>query len=157
MHALSVRRPHLMVLALFAAVTLVASAPGAAHAQPGSQGDLVAVAGHGAGRVLVAPTGEDQGTFAVQITVNVHGASPQTSFTVSRAVDLQPDGNCTGPTFVPFPDAILTTSPGGAGATHLELHRGAPFIAGVSFDVRFQLLGDDGSVLQSDCLTVTVT
>ena len=36
-------------------------------------------------------------------------------------------------------------------------HRcGAPLLDGVSFDVQWRLEGSDGSVLQSDCFTVTV-
>jgi hypothetical protein len=156
MHPPTLRRPHLVAFVLLAAVALVAAAPDAARAQPGTQSDLAAVIGQGAGHVLVSPTAEDQGTFAVQITVNVHDAAPLTTFAVSRAVDLQPDGVCTGTAFVLFPGAALTTSRGGAGATHIELHRGAPFVSGVSFDVVFRAAGDAGSVLQSGCLTVTV-
>jgi hypothetical protein len=76
---------------------------------------------------LVAPTAEDQGTFAVQVTVNIHGATPTTTFAVARAVDLNPDGVCTEATgWLPLGD--LTTSPGGAGAAHFEVHRGTPFL-----------------------------
>jgi hypothetical protein len=130
--------------------------PTAAVAGPdGAQAALTAVSGSGAGIVLIAPTSEDQGTFAVEVTVNVHDASPGTTFTVSRAVDLNPDGVCTlasgwlisGP---------LTTSAGGAGAAHFEVHRGAPFVSGTRFDVQFRVLGTDGSELRSDCVTVTV-
>ena len=126
-------------------------------ASPGTQSDLVAIAGQGTGRVLVASTAEDQGTIVVQVTVNVHNAAPLTTFIVSRAVDLQPDGVCTGSLFpfIPLSGAVITTSPGGAGATHASLHRGAPFVSGVAFDVVFQVVGDDGSVLESACMTVT--
>ena len=40
-------------------------------------------------------------------------------------------------------------------ALHFEIARGAPFVDDVRFDVR-RLVGDDGSVLKSDCFTVTV-
>ncbi len=46
-------------------------------------------------RLLVAPSSEDQGTFAVQVEVNVHDAAPNVTFAVARAVDLNPDGICT--------------------------------------------------------------
>ena len=44
----------------------------------------------------------------------------------------------------------------GSGALHFEISRGAPFLDGVSFDVQWRLVGTDGSILQSDCLTATV-
>lgn len=156
MHSPTLRRSHLVAVALLAAVAVAAAVPGVARAEPGTQSGLGAIAGRGTGRVLVSPTAEDQGTFAVEITVTIHDAAPLTTFAVSRAVDLQSDGVCTGATFVPFPGGELTTSPGGAGATHIELHRGAPFLSGVAFDVVFLAAGDDGSVLQSGCMTVTV-
>jgi hypothetical protein len=130
--------------------------PSAAAAEPaGAQAALTAVSGTGSGLVLIAPTAEDQGTFAVQITVNVRDASPNMAYTVSRAADLNPDGVCTlasgwlvnGP---------LDTSPAGAGAAHFEVHRGAPFVSGARFDVEFRVLGNDGSELLSECVTVTV-
>lgn len=123
----------------------------------GTQSDLSAVSGQGTGRVIVSSTAEDQGTFAVQITVAVHGASPGTTFIVQRAFDLNVDGVCALTSgWLTVPDATLTTSPGGAGATHGELHRGAPFVSGVQFDVRFRAVGSDGTVLESGCMTVTV-
>jgi hypothetical protein len=133
-----------------------------AGAQPGTHSELTAVAGQGAGRIEVAPTAHDivgPGTFDVLGTVNVHGAAPHTTFTMLRRVDLNPNGICTGMTWLnlpgtPAPD--LVTSAGGAGALHFEIARGAPFVDGVSFDVQWQLVGSDGSVLQSDCFTVTV-
>jgi hypothetical protein len=137
-------------------LALVAVTPDATYAQPGTQSPLVAMTGVGSGRVLISSTAEDQGTFAVQITVTLHGAVPQTTFSVSRAVNFQPDGSCTGTTFAPFPGTALVTSPGGAGATHIELHREAPFLSGVVFDVIFRVTGADGSVLESGCMTVTV-
>ena len=141
----------LTTLTAFAAVV----ATGAAQAQPGLHSTLTAVTGQGTGHVLVAPTSEDQGTFAVQVEVNIHGATPNTTFAVARAVDLNPDGVCTEASgWLPLGD--LTTSPGGAGAAHFEVHRGAPFLSGVRFDAVFRAVGSDGTELRSDCLTVTV-
>jgi hypothetical protein len=105
--------------------------------------------------VLIAPTAEDHGTFAVQITVNVHDASPNMGYIVSRAVDLNPDGVCTLASGW-LTNGPLATSSGGAGAAHFEVHRGAPFVSGVRFDVEFRALGTDGSELRSECVTVTV-
>jgi hypothetical protein len=128
---------------------------GVAQADPGLQSTLTAVTGQGTGHVLVAPTAEDQGTFAVQVEVNVQGATPNTTFAVARAVDLNPDGVCTEASgWLPLGD--LTTSPGGAGAAHFEVHRGAPFLSGVRFNAVFRAVGSDGTELRSDCLTVTV-
>jgi len=131
------------------------SFPTAAVAEPtGAQAALTAVSGTGSGQVLIAPSAKDHGTFAVEVTVNVHDASPRTEYTVYRAVDLIPDGDCTeasGPLFT----GTLVTSAGGAGAVHVELHRGDPFVSGTRFDVVFWLV-DSGSELRSDCVTVTV-
>jgi hypothetical protein len=55
-----------------------------------------------------------------------------------------------------LPLGDLTTSPGGAGAAHFEVHRGAPFVSGVRFDAVFRAVGSDGTELRSGCLTVTV-
>jgi hypothetical protein len=126
-----------------------------AQAEPGLQSHLSAISGQGQGQVTVAPTSEDQGTFAVQVTVNVHGAPPDVTFAVARAVDLNPDGICTMASgWLPLGD--LTTSAGGSGAAHFEVHRGAPFLSGVRFDAVFRAVGNDGTVLLSTCLTVTV-
>jgi hypothetical protein len=144
-------------LALIAVATAFAAvvAIGAAQAEPGLHSTLTAVTGQGTGYVLVAPTSEDQGTFAVQIEVNIHDAAPNVTFAVARAVDLNPDGVCTMATgWLPLGD--LTTSAGGAGAAHFEVHRGAPFLSGVRFDAVFRAVGNDGTELRSDCLTVTV-
>lgn len=139
-----------------AGLTSLIVLPTAANAAPdGAQAVLTAVSGSGSGLVLIAPTAQDQGTFAVEVAVNIHDASPNTVYTVSRAVDLNPDGVCTlasgwlvnGP---------LTTSAAGAGAAHFEVHRGAPFVSGTRFDVEFRVLGNDGSELLSQCVTVTV-
>ena len=144
-----------IVLLGVAAALAAIVATGAAQADPGLHSTLTAVTGQGTGHVLVAPTSEDQGTFAAQITVNIHGATPNTTFVVARAVDLNPDGVCTMASgWLPLGD--LTTSAGGAGAAHFEVHRGAPFLSGVRFDAVFRVVGTDGTELRSECLTVTV-
>ena len=148
-------------LAILLGLVAAALAAGA-QAEPGTQSDLTAIAGQGTGIVEVAPTADDvagPGTFDVQGTVNVHGTLPNTVFNVQRRVDLNPNGVCTGATWLNLPGTptpVLTTSHGGAGALHFEIARGAPFLDGVSFDVQWRLVGSDGSVLQSNCFTVTV-
>jgi hypothetical protein len=152
------RKLRLSILVGLAAAALAAGA----RAEPGTHSDLRAMAGQGAGIVEVAATADDVAgpdTFDVQGTVNVHDAVPNTTFVVLRRVDLNPDGVCTGATWLtlPPPNApALMTSNGGAGALHFEIARGAPFVDGVRFDVQWRLEGSDGSVLQSDCFTVTV-
>lgn len=143
----------LIALALF---------PTGVRADPGAVSNLTAITGQGSGLVKVAPTAHDvvgSNTFDVQGTINVHGAVPNATFTVLRRVDLNPDGICTGAIWLglPVPNSpILTTSAGGAGALHFEISRGAPFVDGVRFDVQWRLAGSDGTILESDCLTVTV-
>jgi len=136
---------------------LAAAFVGFAQADPGTHSSLTAISGQGSGFVEVAPTAknEDGFSFDAQGTVNIHGAAPNTVFTVSRRPDLNPNGVCTGSTWLPLPGR-LTTSAGGAGAFHFEVQRGAPFLEGVRFDVIFRAVGTDGTVLQSDCFTVTV-
>jgi hypothetical protein len=133
-----------------------------ALADPGTHSRLTAIAGQGAGMVKAAPTAHDVAgpeTFDVQGTVNVHDATPNTAFTVLRRVDLNPNGVCTGAMWLTLPppnEQALTTSNGGAGALHFQISRGAPFVDGVRFDVQWRLVGSEGSILESDCFTVTV-
>ena len=140
---------------------VLALLPAGAQAGYGAQGNLTSITGQGSGLIEVASTAHDvigPDTFNVEGTIDVHGASPNVTLTVLRRVDLNPDGICTGGTWLglPPPNAPdLTTSAGGAGALHFEISRGAPFVDGVSFDVQWRLVGD-GSILESDCLTVTV-
>ncbi len=114
---------------------------------------LTAVSGEGSGMVIIAPTARGHGHFTAEMTVNVHGTSPNTTFELSRAPDFNGDGSCTGTVYRPFGES-LTTSPGGAGATHW--HYEAPFPSGTQFDVIVRAEGDDGTVLQSECITITV-
>lgn len=152
------RLPIPIVTALIALALL----PTGAQADPGMVGSLTTITGQGSGLVEVAPTAHDvigPDTFDVQGTITVHGAAPNTTFTVLRRVDLNPDGICTGGMWLSLPPPNtpdLTTSAGGAGALHFEISRGAPFINGASFDVQWRLVGSDGSTLESDCFTVTV-
>jgi hypothetical protein len=127
----------------------------AAQAAQGTQSALTAVAGQGAGQVIIASTAAGEGTLVAEITIVVHEAAPNTTFSVQRAPDLVPDGTCTG-TYLPYVGVTLTTSAGGAGATHFHFERGAPYVSGTRFDVRYQVLGGEGTVLQSECMTVTV-
>jgi hypothetical protein len=141
---------HAIVLAALLATTVAV----VAHAEPGLESELTAISGEGAGHVSVSPTARDRGeTFHAQVTVSVHGAPPNTTFTVTRFVDQPPNGICTeaggGLTLGTF-----TTSEGGAGAFHVE--RVSPGeTPGFQFDLDFHLVGDDGTLLKSGCMTVT--
>src|SRR5215469_15676676 len=90
-----------------------------AYAEPGLHSDLTAISGQGTGHVNVSPTAHDEGdtVFIAQVTVNVQGARPNTTFTVTRFVDEAADGVCTE-TGGGFTLGTLTTSQGGAGAAH---------------------------------------
>lgn len=145
--------------ALVIAVAFLPVVAGLANADPGTRSRLTPISGSGSGFVTVAPTSKDEGAFSfdVQGTVNIHGTSPNTAFTVLRRVDVNPNGTCTGTAWLTLPgDPVLTTSAGGAGAVHFEIQRGAPFVDGVMFDVVWRAVGTDGTILESDCLTVTV-
>jgi hypothetical protein len=139
-------------------MTALVLSPAAAVADPtGAQATLTAVSGTGSGHVLIAPYAKLHGRFAVAVTINVHGASPDTTYTVTRYPDLNPDGVCTR-SLGPRPTGVLDTSAAGAGAAHfdLQLPPGTPFVPGTRFDVVWELVGSDGSKLVSDCVTVTV-
>ena len=132
--------------------------PAAAVADPtGAQAALTAVSGTGSGQVLIAPYAKLHGTFAAAVTINIHGASPDTTYTVTRYPDLIPDGNCSR-NLGPRPTGTLDTSAGGAGAAHFDLQLQPPtlFVSGTRFDVVWVLVGSDGSELDSECVTVTV-
>jgi hypothetical protein len=128
-----------------------------AHAEPGLQSDLKAISGQGTGHVNVSPTAHDDHDtiFIAEVTVNVQGARPNTTFTVTRFVDQPPDGVCTekggGLTL-----GTLTTSQGGAGAAHFVRNSPSTSHRGDRFDLDFHVVGDDGTVLLSGCMTVTV-
>jgi hypothetical protein len=143
------------------AALLAVTVVGFAHADPYTHVGLTTISGQGSGTIAFSPTAKNEGTnqFDVQITVHIHGAAPNTVFTASRNVDFVADGICTGPSFAPFSPAF-TTSPGGAGSAHYEVLRGPPafplFVEGAEFDVSFRVVGTDGTVLTSECFTVTV-
>jgi hypothetical protein len=134
-------------------IGLVAAANGTAQADPwGAQSDLSAIAGHGLGKVILSPNHKYPGEFDARVKVNLHDAAPNTTFTVTRAIDFTADGNCTNTQFDPV--ITLTTSTGGAGA--VEFERGPSVLPTDAFDIQVQVDGADGTVLQSDCMTLRV-
>jgi predicted secreted Zn-dependent protease len=144
-------------------VTLTtAVAAGVAQAEPGLQSTLTAISGQGTGHVEVSPTAQGQGAvFVAEGAAAIHGALPNTTYIVQRAIDFTPnDGVCT---IAPAPPAgwitltTLTTSAGGAGAAHFERVSPPPGPAGFEFDIVFRVMSTDGTqLLISDCMTVTV-
>jgi hypothetical protein len=121
--------------------------PRGASRPTGAQSDLTAVTGQGVGRVIVSPTSAPDANFVAQVEVNIHDAAPNTTFTVIRAVDAPADGICMSTNFGTV--ATLTTSAGGAGA--VEFERPGPLL---NFDLFLRVIGDDGTVLQSECMTI---
>jgi hypothetical protein len=139
---------------------LAAALTASASADPGTRSRLTPVAGQGSGLITIAPTAHNDGsnTFDLQGTVNVRHLTPGTGYKILRWVDFTPDGICTGPMPLTLPgDPTLTTSAAGAGALHFNIRRGFPLLEGVTFDVIWRVVDlAGGSVLESDCLTVTV-
>jgi len=137
-----------IVVAVFAASAGLAATPAAQADPTGAQSDLTAVTGQGVGLVIVSPTSAGQGNFDARVKVNIHDAAPDTTFTVTRAVDSPADDICTSTDFVTV--ATLQTSAGGAGAVEFE-RTGGPTI---SFDLFLRVIGSDGTVLQSGCMVI---
>ena len=146
---------------------------------------LMAVLGQGSGTVNFTVTPGAVG-FSAEITVNVHGTNPNTTFYVARAPEvgrpLGHDGICQrangawpweqpnsvgfapAPAFVMFPRPLagdlktLTTDADGAGSTHFAFD--LPALAdGTVFDVEVRLIDSLSVVttdLRTDCFTATV-
>jgi len=98
--------------------------------------------------VTIAPTAADQGTFAIEVTVNVHDSSPDMTYGLPNRGPQSGQGMHAGVRLAgQWPARHLE---GRAGAAHFEVHRGAPFVSGTQFDAEFRVLGNDGSELLSD-------
>jgi hypothetical protein len=146
---------------------------------------LAPVSGQGDGTVNFTVTPGTIG-FSVNVTANIHGATPNTTFYISRAPEvgrpLSNDGICQrangvwpweqpnsigyapAPAFVLFPRPLagdpktLTTDTNGSGSAHFAFD--LPTLAdGTIFDVEIRL-ADSLSVpttdLRTDCFTATV-
>lgn len=114
---------------------------------------VTAVTGSGSGSMVVAMSARAHGTFVGEITANIQGAGPNTTFTVQRALDPTPTGTCDSLGSYDV-QGTLTVNGQGSGAAHLQKESQAP--TGFTFDVLFQFVGSDGSLLQSNCMTLTV-
>jgi hypothetical protein len=135
------------VVILFVAVAGMAATPAAQADPAGARSDLTAITGRGVGKVIVSPTSAGVATFVAQVKVNIHDAASNTTFVVTRAVDAPADGVCTST--VSGTVATLRTSAGGAGA--VEFERTGPLL---NFDLFIRVVGDDGTVLQSECMII---
>jgi hypothetical protein len=153
----------LLLAAVIAALVAVAAFVAFARADPLTHITLTTIHGQGSGTISLSPTAKDEVLngvdlqFDVQVTVNIHGANPNTVFTVSRNPDFTVNGSCPSQNFLAL-NPTFTTSAGGAGAAHYEVQRGPPtlFVEGARFDVSFKVAGSDGTLLTSECITVTV-
>lgn len=145
------------LVAMIVAASLWLTLVPLAAADPGTQSWLTPIRGSGTGRILISPTARDGATFTfdAQVTVELEGVRPNTTYLIQRAVTRPATGTCTTH-WITSPVETLTTSAGGAGATHFELRRGSPFGDGVTFNVIWRVFDGDGSEFRSDCLTVTV-
>jgi len=140
-----------LAVGLFAACAAMVAAPAAQADPTGAMSPLTAVTGQGTGMVIVSPTSAGMGSFVAQVKVNIHDAAPNTTFAITRAV-AAPDSGCANST--PFIQvATLTTSAGGAGAVEFE-RGGRGTGPSQSFDLILQVNGSDGTVLQSQCMTI---
>ena len=166
-----------------------ASTPSETHggtdASTGTHGlRLTAVSGEGTGIVNLTSAAGGDTSFVAQITFNVHGLAPNTTYYIQRASefpaslgDVVHDGNCQRAMGLPPFDTVpplarfvtfvaegapipLTTSAGGAGAVHLE-NANNVFADGSAFDVMFRVVSDPASAtpatdLRTRCATLQV-
>jgi hypothetical protein len=103
--------------------------------------------------VTIASTPQDHGTFVGEVSASVQGTSPSTLFSLQRAIDPTSNGTCDS--LGPFEEqGTFTTSPTGSGALHVERHQPVP--SGLTVDVVERVVGADGTILISDCMTITV-
>jgi hypothetical protein len=136
-----------LAVGLVAACAAMVAAPAAQADPTGAMSALTAVTGQGTGLVIISPTSAGQGNFVAQLKVNIHGAAPNTTFIFTRSIDRPADGVCS----TDFGAVgTLTTSPGGTAAMEVT-PMGGPT---VPFDLSVRLLGADGTVLQSGCMTI---
>lgn len=159
-------RPTRWLIPLVLSGLLFAFAP-IAHAEPGLQSELTAINGQGTGHVDVSPTANDKQdtAFIAEGTAEIHGALPDTTYVLQRAVDFaHTNGVCN---IAPAPPrgwitlTTITTSEAGAGAGHFVRDAAPPPVPG--FDVIFRVVkrSDNGTLdfsqlLMSDCMTVRV-
>ena len=180
--SVSRRRPHgtrrgartvTLLGASLLALGVLAAAPVQADGTHGQQLSVFDGRGTGTGIVNLTLTAAAVG-FSAQVNVNIHGASPNTTFYVQRAPEFNTpypiDGICqraalgsSGFVTLPRPLAgdftTITTNGAGSGTAHLAIE--LPFIPdGARFDVEFRVVDSLGPApandLRTECFTVTV-
>jgi hypothetical protein len=149
--------------------------PGGTH-----QSEITAVTGTGRGGVSVTPKAIPEGTMAVNISITLTNARPNTTYFVQRAPEVgrasAADGVCqralglspwspndpAAAAFLTFPLgtglATITTAAIGTGSLDFEF-RSPTTPAGTVFDVMFRLVDSETAPttdLRSGCLTVIV-
>jgi hypothetical protein len=127
-------------------------ASGAAAGPYTNNSKLTAVSGQGEGGLSITSSAKPGELRKININAHVHDAGAGVTFSVQRGLDVTSDGTCDSLEFAEL--GTLTTSSGGAGAVHIE--RLSPSPSGDTFDVLFNLVGDDGSLLVSDCMVITL-
>ena len=82
-----------LAVGLFAACATMVAAPAAQADPTGDMSALTAVMGQGTGLVIVSPTSAGRPDFDARVKVNIHGAAPNTTFSVTRAI-AAPHSGC---------------------------------------------------------------
>jgi hypothetical protein len=136
-----------LAVGLFVACAAMVAAPAAQADPTGAMSTLTAVTGQGTGMFILSPTSSGHGNFVAQVKLNIHGATPNTTFSFTRSIDRPADGVCSTDYFgIP----ALTTSAGGTAALEIEAMDGPT----APFDLSVRLVGSDGTVLQTRCMTI---
>ncbi len=119
----------------------------------------VVLRGNGFGLVKFRQPNDDQ--FTVYLDVWVRDLSPNTSYTLQRAVDTVLDGQCVSSAWLSLghglsPQSVVTDETGTGGA---NLFRSVPSSPGQTFDIHFRVIEDASGavVLQSDCYQYTIS
>jgi len=120
----------------------------------------VVLRGQGFGLVKFRQPNDDE--IVVHLDTWVRDLSPNTSYLLQRAVDTNPDDNCTSTSWLTLgkgttPQAIVTD---GNGTGREDLFRSvASFPIGASFDIHFRVIEavTGAEVLASDCYQFTIS
>jgi hypothetical protein len=146
-----IRLPQIALIITLAILAIGLAGLGTAHASRGVRSPLTAVVGSGTGFLEIVPVESTTGNFMAKMKLQVRQTARSTEFTVRRAPDMNPDGICTGQNWLDTPGLYFTTTPGGTALVHYDYE--APFADTTRFDVVFEFIGSDGTVLRSVCMT----
>jgi hypothetical protein len=146
-----IRLFRIALIAFLAILVISLAGSGIVHASRGVRSPLHAVAGSGTGFFEIVPVESTTGNFMAKMKLQVRQTARSTDFTVRRAPDMNPDGVCTGQNWLDTPGLYFTTTPGGTAMVHYDYE--APFADTTRFDVVFEFIGSDGTILRSECMT----